>query len=171
MGNLRSTFIFIGGITAVVMALQDESKALPFKSDCASMARYAKAMSDRYPQRSTTYTFQGFSGPLVKSTGRKGDYYCENGFVTEISPKGRQVCDGYIVYNEFTGDLFWRSGNATQEIEDSKLELERATRRVEEAALIGPARDALSLSNRLRAIIEDSKRQSKGEREPSCVWK
>ena len=42
------------------------------------------------------------------------------------------------------------------ELENSLIE---ATRRAQEAALVGPAREALSLTNRLAAIIEDASRE------------
>jgi lambda family phage tail tape measure protein len=52
------------------------------------------------------------------------------------------------------------------ELENSLIE---ATRRAQESALIGPAREALALANRLKAIDEDKARELRGARENTAL--
>jgi hypothetical protein len=122
-------------ITALPLLLTGEclswtppANALPFKSDCASMARYAAAaFAAKNKPKPVSYSFSGFRGPLRRQEG-EAVIYCDDGYITTNSPKGSLVCDGYLTYDERLRQLAFQSGNFAQELRLLKRETARTKR-------------------------------------------
>ena len=129
--------------------------ALPFKSDCASMARFAKVVFNRDKAAVERYDFTGFKGELTRIEGYP-EVYCENGYTIESSPKGKLVCESYILYNTSDGYLTHASGNYSKEVE-------AITRRNAIMSKFGPEREAAEIRDRYMYA-------GKENNGPPCRW-
>ena len=96
-------FAFFAFSALVVSALPQPAQALPFKKNCSSMQSYYNNLKWNTPT-----TFQGFenqslrhSAPGLNSVpdpGKNEQAICGPGYITEISPMGKKVCQGYLNY-------------------------------------------------------------------------
>ena len=158
-GLMRERISFFLSLAITLSSFQGNAYALPFKNDCRSMARYVQAVVDENREDGVSYKFQGFSGKPQKREGYR-DIYCEDGFITEVSPKGRLVCDGFISYDESTMYIWFKQGRFSDEIE--KIE---SMRRMNEAN--NPiSRDFVRAFNRYKEDLESLERKA-----TSCVWR
>ena len=89
-------FAFAGLVLLVVGGMPKEAKALPFKSNCASMQAYLNKRPWSQPTKLSGYEH-------VRPTFSTQDYqYCDGGYIIETSPMGTRVCLGAITYSKGT---------------------------------------------------------------------
>lgn len=98
-------FGIVAVIAFTVSIFPQPAKALPFKTNCASMQSYFNALSWNNP----TF-FQGFEPNKIihtKSEPTAREPYelakCSPGYMTETSPMGTKVCKGEISYVKHIG--------------------------------------------------------------------
>lgn len=151
--SIRSTFLVI---PTVCFGLAAPVHALPFNSDCASMARFAKVILARDKSSVKKYDFTGFKGELKQVEGGQ-KVFCENGYMTETTPKGSLICDAYILFNTSDGSLTYSSGNYSREVKE-------AERRLYVLRQTGAARESAELISRYLYSNE-------ADAGPPCRWK
>ena len=112
--------------------------ALPFKPTCQSMAGFVQGVFSQDREKIEKYSFKGYRGGIQFSS-ELGQYYCDGGYVTEVSPRGKMVCLSYIAYDESSGTAFWGAGPYFAKVL-SLMRLKRTNSTLKE---VGVARDIL----------------------------
>jgi hypothetical protein len=117
MGNQKKLLFLLGSVTLVatfnathyeMLALQNNKKySIP--NTCSELQGQANRATWTYKT-----TFQGFEGLPIETNANLsnpgGSRLCQLGYITRISPMGKEICRGYIYTKVDSPKIRWGYG-------------------------------------------------------------